>query len=69
MNVTKTLRLDVDDERDVNRAIAEFQRSGARHEDGELVLGEGTSCMAGAILGEICRAWLEDRGRLPQSNE
>lgn len=66
MNTKRTFDLDEDDERDVNAAIAEFQRRGARFDDGELILGEGESCFPGAILGEICRSWLESLDRLYQ---
>lgn len=72
MNTKRTFDLDEDDERDVNAAIAEFQRRGMRWPANDpetpnaLILGEGTSCLAGAILGEICRDWLESLGRLHQ---
>lgn len=72
---TKALFLDPDDERDVNAAITEFQRKGMRwpaddpETPGALILPEGESCTAGAILGEICRDWLERQGMLRQDGE
>lgn len=56
------LELDQDDQRDVHRAIAEFQK---RNEswDGAL-MPEGGGNLAGRIIGEICRGWLESRGML-----
>lgn len=73
--IAKTFRLDPDDERDVNAAIAHAQRTWPRWpaDDAEtpnsLILGEGRSCLAGAILGEICRSWLESQGALRQDGE
>lgn len=56
------LILDDDDYRDVNAAIAERQRSPRWYdEEGGVLLPEGDSDLPGAIIGEICRAWLDYR--------
>ncbi len=66
--IQKTLTLDPDDERDINAAIAHYQAS-RRWENFEgcpekgTCLPEGESCMAGAILGELCRNFLESEGK------
>lgn len=57
--INRTLTLDDDDARDINAAIAFWQRFRVR-------LPEGDSCTAGAVLGEICRNWLESHGALHQ---
>ncbi len=56
-----TLALDEDDSRDINQAIATYQRSNRWPTDrgGGVLLPEGDSDLRGAILGEICRDWLE----------
>lgn len=60
-----TIDLDDDDYRDFNAAIATYQRR--NHVAGRgTILPEGESCAAGAIIGEICRDWLEARGELRQ---
>jgi hypothetical protein len=57
-----TINLDDDDARDINRAIAHYQatRRWTAAQGGGVLLPEGESDLAGAILGEICRDWLED---------
>lgn len=57
------LNLDADDARDINAAIAHYQRT-RRWPEGGTSLPEGESDMAGAIIGEICRDWLEAKGAL-----
>ncbi len=62
----KTLELDADDERDINAAVAHWQM--LMWQPGSLyLLPDGTSCTAGAVLGEICRGWLESHGALRQN--
>ena len=56
------LDLDADNARDINAAIALYQRT-FRHDDGDTMVGEGEGDLAGAILGEICRDWLAFRAR------
>lgn len=59
----KTLHLDPDDERDLNAAISHYQATRRwKDEQGGVILPEGESCVAGAILGELCRDWLESEG-------
>lgn len=66
---TKTLRLDPDDERDINAAIAYHQSVVIPGDPPfRLPLPDGDSCTAGAILGEICRDWLESHGALEGSD-
>ena len=60
-----TLNLDTDDARDINAAIAHYQLT-RRCSDGATFLPDGESDMAGAIIGEICRDWLESHGALRQ---
>jgi hypothetical protein len=63
------LKLDADDERDINAAIAHYQATQRWDQfggEGGVFLPEGESDLAGAILGEICRMWLESRGALRQ---
>jgi hypothetical protein len=47
---------DEDDARAIHAAVARHQ---TRRIDGEHILPEGYSDTLGAILGEICRDWLE----------
>lgn len=55
-----TLNVDDDDERDINAAIARYQKTCRWHDkQGGVMLPEGESDLAGAIIGEICRDWLE----------
>lgn len=66
--IVKTLHLDPDDERDINAAVAHYQAS-RRWEhfkdckEQGVFLPDGDSCVAGAILGELCRDWLESEGK------
>ena len=63
-----TIDLDTDDLRDYMRAIVVYQRQNRWHDDqGGTLLPEGESDISGAIIGEICRDWLEARGELPQN--
>ena len=56
----KSLTLDADDDRSINEAIATYQATHRwKDEQGGVLLPEGESCIAGAILGEICRDWLD----------
>lgn len=50
------LLLDDDDLRAFHEAIARHQ---SRRVAGEHILPEGNSDLPGAIIGEICRGWLE----------
>lgn len=62
-----TISLDKDDERALHRAIATLQNM--RGVDGkQLALPEGRSDTAGAVIGEICRQWLDARGEWPGIN-
>ena len=54
-----TIELDDLDAKAWNRAVAVRQRSRI---NGECILPDGESDLAGTILGEICRDWLERRG-------
>jgi len=60
MTTQMILDLDDDNEASVQEAIATYQRRkhriGVR---GEQMVGEGEGDMAGRILAEICRDWLE----------
>jgi hypothetical protein len=56
-NVCRTLQLDELDDFALNRAIAVYQRLYGRE-----ILPEYESSLAGVIIGEICRDWLESRG-------
>jgi hypothetical protein len=53
-----TLKLDELDATAWNRAVAVRQRDRI---DGECILPDSDSDLAGTILGEICRDWLEAR--------
>lgn len=64
---TITLFVDADDERDIHAAIAHFQT--ANHAWEGALLGEGQSNTSGAIIGEICRQWLDARGALHQEGQ
>ncbi len=57
---TLTLVLDNDDDRAVQAAIAERQRD-SRWPDGGVMLPEGKSNLSGAIIAEICRAYVDYR--------
>ena len=54
-----TITLDELDAKAVNKAIAVRQR---QRINGECILPDSESDLAGTILGEICRDWLEQRG-------
>jgi hypothetical protein len=59
------LDADADDARDINAAITQYQRT-VRWPDnkgGGVLLTDGTSNLVAAILGEICRDWLEYKAR------
>jgi hypothetical protein len=59
---TLTLVLDDDDERAVQAAMAERQRSSRWDDsDGGVLLPEGDSDLPGAIIAEICRAYVDYR--------
>ncbi len=59
---TLTLMLDEDDHRAVQAAIAERQRSPRWEDsDGGVLLPEGESDLLGAIIAEICRAYVDYR--------
>ena len=58
LNTKLHLSIDDDDARDINAAIAVYQRR-SHQAFGEVIVPEGASCQAGAILAEICRAWME----------
>jgi hypothetical protein len=64
---TLVLRVDADDARDINAAIAVYQRR--NHYMGGCLLPDGEGDMAGRCLGEICRGWLEARGELHQQGD
>lgn len=51
--------LDELDAKAIHRAIASRQRDRI---NGECILPDSESDLAGTILGEICRDWLERRG-------
>lgn len=52
--------VDEDDSRAINAAIAYYQvHNRWDDEDGGILIPEGESDLAGAVLGEICRGWLE----------
>ena len=53
-----TCDVDADDARSIHEAIALYQRRSRWPEGGTLV-AEGSSDLRGAVLGEICRAYLE----------
>lgn len=55
-----TLELDEEDYAAVQQAIAAYQ-TGTRWPEGGCVLPENESDLAGAVLAEICRGWLEMR--------
>ena len=55
---TITITVDDDDARAIHEAIATYQRT-VRWHDGGVLLPEGESDLSGAIIGEICRGWLE----------
>lgn len=57
---TLILAVDEDDARSIHEAIAHYQAT-RRWTDAEggVLLPEGDSDLRGAILGEICRDWLE----------
>lgn len=59
--ITLTITLDPDDARDINAAIARYQSSTRwpQSDGGGVLLPEGESDLPGAILGEICRYWLD----------
>lgn len=70
MNLTIVLSVDEDDDRDINAAISMYQatrrwellRSGRSAPTAQGVfLPEGDSDLPGAILGEICRMWMEGK--------
>lgn len=55
-----TIEVDSDDERAIIEAISYYQaHSHSIH--GQTIVAEGTSSLRGAILGEICRAWIDYR--------
>ncbi len=57
---TLTVRLDELDAGAVHAAIAHYQATWRyRDAEGGVILPEGESDTAGAVLAEICRAWLE----------
>jgi DNA adenine methylase len=62
-----TITLDPDDERAVNTAIATYQRLNRWPEGGTLI-PEGESDLAGAIVAEICRAYLQGARMNPLPN-
>lgn len=66
-----TCMLDDDDARDINAAIAHHQRTRRwpANEGGGHMLPEGDSDTIGAVLGEICRDWLESQGALRQEGD
>ena len=55
------LDVDADDDRDIHAAVAHYQKTvrWSPGEGGGVMLGEGTSDLLGAIVGEICRDWLD----------
>lgn len=55
-----TMRMDVDelDERSINRAISVYQTRSFKA-FGEIIIPEGGSDQRAAIIGEICRGWIE----------
>lgn len=50
--------VDVDDARAINEAVAKYQTT-SQWEDGRTMIPEGESDLLGAIIGEICRGWME----------
>lgn len=54
-----TFDVDSDDERDINAAIARYQRYNRWEDTGETLVPEGDGPLCGLILAEICRAYLE----------
>jgi hypothetical protein len=62
-----TFDVDDDDARDINAAIAIFQKRNRRMHGALLPDGDGD--LAGRVLAEVCRDWLEDRNELHQENE
>lgn len=60
-----TIWLDDLDAKAWNRAVAIRQRDRI---DGECILPDSESDLAGTILGEICRDWLEQRGEWEWAN-
>ena len=65
---TRTITIEVDelDEKAIIKAVAVFQRLNRIGESG-LIVPEGESDTRGAILGEICRGYLEARGEWDHS--
>ena len=62
-----TFDLDDGDYRDLNAAIATYQRRNRwKDEQGGVLIPEGESDLLGAIIGEICRDWMEAGGELRQ---
>lgn len=57
-NTHMHLSLDADDSRAVHAAIATYQRR-SHKAFGEVIVPEGESNNAGAVLAEICRDWME----------
>ncbi len=55
---TLTLILDEDDSRAVHEAIAKRQQE-SRWPEGGVLLPEGESDLPGAIIAEICRAYVD----------
>jgi hypothetical protein len=58
------LKVDDDDERAIQGAIATYQKRTRWPEErgGGVLIPEGDSDLPGAILGEICRGWMEAYG-------
>lgn len=56
---TLTFISDDDDERDIRRAIARFQATRRWPDKSGIMVTDGESELSAAILGEICRDWLE----------
>lgn len=55
---------DEDDFRDIHAAVVRYQVNSRwpEKDGGGVMLGNGESDLLGAIIGEICRDWLEEHG-------